>query len=342
MRAVKRQLTRFAWGTTLAVPVLVATLALAACGGSGSTASSSPSAVSSSSAASSMSATPLPTPTVSGTIAFEKVTKAGDDQGVARIITSDIYVVNADGSGLTMLARGAGRLSHPSWSPDGRRIVYAVYDEANPTAALWVMNADGSGPRQLTKGSLRGGEPAWSPDGKQIAFSASGGSQEGICVIDVDGSGLRRVTRPSGGSSPGEGSAAWAPDDRILFLSLGDVWSTKLDGSGLVQLTKIGNVADFALSPDGKSLALDNNADGVVEVVATRGGGTPVRLLDPVSDFIPDDPYAAPAWTPDGQALAVAGTGPRGSLLYVVNADGSGLSAVPGVKAAAYPAWRPE
>ena len=161
-------------------------------------------------------------------------------------------------------------------------------------------------------------------------------------MINVDGSGLRRVTRPSGGSSLNENSAAWAPKGKILFLSLGDVWSTKLDGSGLVQLTKIGNVADFAISPDGKSLALDNNADGIVEIVATLGGGTPVRLLDPVSDFVPNDPYAAPAWTPDGQALAVASTGPEGSLLYVVGADGSGLSAVPGVEAAAYPAWRPE
>ena len=141
---------RQAAAVALVMATAVLTAVLAACGGSDTTASSSPSAVSSSSAASSMSVTPLPTPTVSGTIAFEKVTKAGDDQGVAYVVASDIYVVNADGSGLTMLAKGAGRLSHPSWSPDGSRIVYAVYDEANASAKLWVMNADGSGARQLT------------------------------------------------------------------------------------------------------------------------------------------------------------------------------------------------
>lgn len=252
-------------------------------------------------------------------------------------------VVNTDGSGLKMLAKGSGVLWHPSWSPDGSRIVYVVCRAGDPLASgvFWVMNADGSGKKRLTKVSAGAGEPVWSPDGRQIAFSGGGGSQDGICVINVDGSGFRRVTRPSGGSSPGEGQAAWAPNGKILFMSLGDVWSVDRDGGGLVQLTKIGNVGGFALSPDGKSIAIDNNADGVVEVVATRGGGTPVRLLDPRSDFISDD-IAASAWTPDGQALAVAGTGPKGSLLYVVDADGSGLSVVPGVEAAAYPAWRPE
>ena len=324
--------------------LLVALVALAACGGSDGTASDSPSSIASPSAAASPSGTPLPAPTVSGTIAFEKVTETGDSEGRTFAVASDIYVVSADGSGLKMLAKGSGLLWHPSWSPDGSRIVYVVCRAGDPYASgvFWVMNADGSGKKRLKKVSAGAGEPVWSPDGRQIAFSGGGGSQDGICVINVDGSGFRRVTRPSGGSSPGESQPAWAPNGKILFLSLGDVWSTRLDGSGLVQLTKIGNVAEFGLSPDGKSLALDNNADGVVEVIATRGGGTPVRLLDPVSDFISDDPYAASAWTPDGKALAVAGTGSKGSLLYVVNADGSGLSAVPGVEAAAYPAWRPE
>lgn len=54
--------------------------------------------------------------------------------------------------------------------------------------------------------------------------------------------------------------------------------------------------------------------------------------------------YVAPAWSPDGKALALATSetwGTKGSRLYVVNSDGSGLSAVPGVDKALCPAWRP-
>ena len=50
-------------------------------------------------------------------------------------------------------------------------------------------------------------------------------------------------------------------------------------------------------------------------------------------------------WSPNGKALALAsndGGGISGSRLYVVNADGSGLVAVPGVDSAKEPAWRPE
>jgi Tol biopolymer transport system component len=53
--------------------------------------------------------------------------------------------------------------------------------------------------------------------------------------------------------------------------------------------------------------------------------------------------YTAFSWTPDGKALAMAsGEGIAGSRLYIVNADGSGLSRVPDVVDALDPAWRPE
>jgi hypothetical protein len=51
------------------------------------------------------------------------------------------------------------------------------------------------------------------------------------------------------------------------------------------------------------------------------------------------------AWTPDGKAISVpnsTGEGTAGSPIVVVRADGSGLSAVPGIDSASDPAWRPE
>lgn len=333
-------------GLTLALLVVGATTMAAACGSASTTASNSPSAATSTSAEPSASAAQLPAPTVAGVIAFEKVVETGDTGGDTYVSKSNICVVNADGTGLRTLAQAPSRESQPTWSPDGRRIVYVVYragvDNQN-YAALWVMNGDGSGKRQLTKGSVRGIDPAWSPDGKQIAFSGGGLSSEGkgkfhLYVMNADGGDLRWVSRPAGGTAPDESHPAWAPNGRIIFLRLGDVWTVKPDGSGLAQLTKVGNIANFALSPDGKKIAIQTSE--TVGVVATRGSSSPVTLLDPVSDFIVD-PDAAAAWTSDGKALAMASGGPMGSRLYVVNADGSGLSAVPGVDTATYPAWRP-
>jgi len=136
----------------------------------------------------------------------------------------------------------------------------------------------------------------------------------------------------------------WAPKGRILFLRLSDVYSVNARGGGLTRLTKVGNIGDFALSPDGKSLAIDNNASQSIEIVPARGGGPRVTLLHPIPDFVPDDPNVALDWTPDGKALAMASSsvfGDQGSSLYIVNADGTGLAVVPNTGDVLDPAWRP-
>ena len=74
-----------------------------------------------------------------------------------------LYVMNADGSGLRIVAR-VQRLATPAWSPDGRRIVFQGWGDG----PVYVVNADGSGQRTLAR---RGNAPAWSPDGRRIAFA---------------------------------------------------------------------------------------------------------------------------------------------------------------------------
>ncbi len=330
-------------------------LPLAACGGTSTTASSSPSvapsqAAASPSVASSPSATPLPAPTITGTIAFTRVI----DPSVGG--NGDIYVVKSDGTGLKQLTDDPGFEERPQWSPDGRKIAYGGYPAGftgPEDASVWIMNADGSGKARLTKGAVKGIYPSWSLDGKQIAFVRPFADGYRIFVMNSDGSGLERVTRPPGGGMPGiavnDLFPAWVPGGRILFMRLGQVFAVNIDGSGLRQVTKGENIAEFAVSPDGKRLALYyNNKDSVV-VLPTNGGGNSVKVLEPVSDFILSGHFPAPAWTPDGQALVVGtsswaeeGTHVGSSRLYVVNADGSGLSAVPGVDNEIDPAWRPE
>jgi TolB protein len=124
---------------------------------------------------------------------------------------SEIYVMNADGTGRQRLTVSPETYDGvPAWSPDGRRIAYARGD--NTAEELYVMNADGSEQKKVTPYSVSLAyaftEPSWSPDGRRIAFWKRDRAQnKDIYVVNVDGSGLRRLTR-----NPGQdGSPSWQP-----------------------------------------------------------------------------------------------------------------------------------
>ena len=88
--------------------------------------------------------------------------------------SSNIFVMNSDGSGLTRLTQDGALELYPTWSPDGRHIAYT---RAHWGWDIWVMNADGSNRQNLTRQvpeDIRDPTwdytPSWHPDGDRIAF----------------------------------------------------------------------------------------------------------------------------------------------------------------------------
>jgi Tol biopolymer transport system component len=75
----------------------------------------------------------------------------------------ELYVVNADGTGLRRLTRSTADDEHPTWSPDGTRIAYASgYDDPRSGHPPWLYMrpADGGAAKLLRRGIVA--DPAWS------------------------------------------------------------------------------------------------------------------------------------------------------------------------------------
>jgi hypothetical protein len=180
---------------------------------------------------------------------------------------SDVYVMNADGTGQTKVAYGM----HPAWSPDGTKLVVTSGRQGN--FDIYVMNADGSGSTQLTSDLLSDILPAWSPNGQKIAFvSNRGGVNYDLYTMNTDGTAQTKVT------STGATEPSWSPDgSRIAFRSLlggQNIYTMNPDGSAKAQLTTAGASFDPAWSPDGRKIAYVFNSSGHYEIYTMNADGS--------------------------------------------------------------------
>ena len=189
--------------------------------------------------------------------------------------TSEIYVMDADGENPQNLTNNRHDDRSPSWSPDGKRIVFLSYRDGHfigdfelITSEIYVMDVDGGNQQRLTENRKNDESPSWSPDGTRIVFSADRKGDfvnSEIYVMDADGGNLQRLTE----NRDDDGAPSWSPNgERIAFVSHRDgnpeIYVMDADGGNLQNLTNNPHsdygpawfVPAFAVAPAGKKFTM--------------------------------------------------------------------------------------
>lgn len=207
-------------------------------------------------------------------------------------LTFELYTADADGGHVRRVTNDSWAEEAPTWTPDGRQIVFASnrndadHDCLLPPCRmdLYRIAPDGTHLQELT--DMPGGIvsfPSVSPDGRTVLFTfLTDAGDTALYTVGIDGHGLHQLTAYSAEYFHGH----WSPDGaRIAFSDNGcltctgaNIWTMRADGTQLLRLTHgnpQGNDYNAQWSPDGAWITLtrETPTDEQVYIVRSTGGG---------------------------------------------------------------------
>jgi serine/threonine protein kinase/Tol biopolymer transport system component len=217
---------------------------------------------------------------------------------------SDLYIINADGSGLIQLPSSPGGGDfEPAWSPDGQYIAFTSMRDGYMQIYSYTVE-DGSIRRLVnTKANKHARQPAWSPDGRKIVYTYQRISSYELWVMSTLGSNETQLF--TSGDTLSNRYPVWSTDGAFILFSQQKVaeftfpalFSIKVGTANAPALeVNMGvlSVEDVDYSPSGNWIAYESGGDrGYHVLYSTPSGANQARITEDVTfdDF-------DPAWRP--------------------------------------------
>ncbi len=267
-----------------------------------------------------------------------------------------IYLINVDGTGLTLITNEKNGACQPSWAPDGTQLVFIspcrarvdFYEPAYNDSSLYLINADGTNQRALTTIPGADFDPDWSPDGKRIAFASMRDGRKEIYVLTLESGAVTRLTNSTGDVENSQPS--WSPlGNQIVYtvkrVGAFQVWSMTDTGQGNEQIVRSGqDLMDYApvWMPDGETILFNqrNKGPSFPWLMSIRFEDR--QIQDPTELDLPT-PIENPQFSPDGLWIVFDGTDESGNrdvyFMTVTGGDRTRLTNDP--KLDFDPVWRP-
>ena len=131
--------------------------------------------------------------------------------------------MKADGSQPRQLTRSGFLNEYPSWSPDGRRIVFQT--ARNGEFDVYVMGRNGGSQRNISRHPARDQWASWSSNGRYIAFMSERDGSDDVFLMRPDGTGVMNVTRTP---DVQESHPTWSPTGELTYTRHADTGPIEL------------------------------------------------------------------------------------------------------------------
>lgn len=252
---------------------------------------------------------------------------------------SEIFVMDADGTDLRQITDNKVDDWEPSWSPDGKRIVYVRdWRERKPRGPrLMIVSATGGKPEVFYRYCDDLSDPEWSPDGRWIAVESDAGV-DGSDLIAHSAVGHKTRVISSTDENSSEGNAEWSPDGTsvawVSYYDYGDIFIDSFpreEGTASeshLRSTDAYQMPPLAWSPDGNNMLYsDDHWEGTLELSLEEESGwdiysVPIAGGDPVTLVGGPGQQMVGDWSGDG-SMFVYRSNEHGALdLYMSSADG--------------------